>query len=145
MTTLTYPLDETDAAVKTLLESIDNLTVFFGAVSDADSSTKTIGAPLPYVRRVLGSDFDPNPRLGGHGGWITRFRIEHVHGYDDACKAVQSAVRGLLDGAPVVVGGRTRHIRLYDVGQSSNLEPDQTWTRPGGGPLYSTWDTYDVL
>lgn len=54
-------------------------------------------------------------------------------------------MRGLLDGAKVAFGGLAKQIRLHDVGQSDNFEPDITWTAPGAGALFSIGDTYNVV
>lgn len=146
MTSLTFDQDPIDLAVKTLLESIDNLTIFVdGAVSDVDNNAKTVGAPLPYAVLGLAMPFDTNLRVSGRGSSVSQFTLQTVHRYNDGCKDVARAVRGFLDGQPVTAGGREYWVRLADPTAPITVLRDDTWARPDGSPLFYTSDRYSVL
>jgi hypothetical protein len=141
VTALAFTLDPTDAAVVALLRSPGNLRVQIGSVTDSDASTKTISATLPYVLFTSELPFGTSPRIGGNRANTTDFRVSYVNATADGCKAVAVAVRGLLDGAELAGIGR---IRLRDRDEPMAVERDETWTRPGGGPLFFANDRYFI-
>lgn len=146
MTALTFEQDPVDLAVKDLLETITNLTIFTdGVVTDADNNAKTIGAPLPYVVLGLSMPFSTTRLVGGVGGWVTQFMLRYVHAYGDGCKNVAEAMRDFLDGTQITAAGRDYRIRLADPSAALTIQEDQTWTRPGGGPLFSATDRFSVI
>lgn len=145
MTALTFNQDAVRLATDAVLESLSNIQVYYGSVTDADNNAKTIGAPLPYLLRGLVMPFDTNLRVGGRGSVVHQFTLQYVHSNDGACLDVAGTVRAFLEGQPVSADGREYRIRLADPIAPITVLRDETWTRPDGGPLFYASDRYNVL
>lgn len=144
MTVLEFDLDPLAAAVIARLEEPTNLNVHVGHVTDSDEQTKTISAPLPYVRINAGVGFKPSTRAGGRAGAALRFTIASVGATEEQARAVARAVRTWMHDGTVTAGSRDYRIRL-DEPEDTIITHDPTWNRPGGGPLFYGIDEYVAL
>lgn len=144
MTIVQIPPELVSAAIKADLQTISNFGVHFGTVEDSDGDAKTIGAPLPYICAHMGTSFPDSPRMAGRSGKALTMRVEHVAATEDMARSVVIGTRGFLHRR-VVTSSDGLNWRLWlDDGADVPIEPDQTWTRPDGGPLFYGIDTYTV-
>lgn len=124
---------EVDTAVLALLRGTV-LNVHDGYVTDSDEDAKTISAPLPYVVFYPTPGRPVNPRIGGTRGRGHEFQVSYVGGTREQAVWAQGKAEAALDGVSITVGGRPRQIRR--TADNPYLGRDDTWTRPGGGPLF---------
>ncbi len=130
------------AAVLQLLQSVPNLRVHDGFV-EVDEEEKVVHAQLPYAVLHTGLGRDVDERQGGRpGGRAVPIRVGFVGGTPAQALAVGERVRAALSRARVTVDGRESGlINLID---SDTLRRDDTYTRPGGEPLFYGADAYEV-
>lgn len=134
-----------DATVLALLDAIPNLNVWDGHVEDSDPDTQVISADLPYVVFWAGyDDASPGDSLAGtSGARLTDFRVTAVGETREQAKWAAEKVRAVLDRKRVTFTAGSRFVRCTD--NSGAVTRDDTWTRPGGAPLFSGVDQYEVL
>lgn len=134
-----------DAAVLAVLEAIPNLTVYDSNVTDSDPAAKVITAALPYVVFWGGYDDDaPGDSLAGtSGAHMTDFRITFVGETRHQAKLTGERAKAALNRVFVTFPTGPRFVRCAD--NSGGVVRDDTWTRPGGAPLFSGVDQYEVL
>lgn len=132
---------EADAAIVALIEAT-GVNTHVGYVTDSDASTKTVSAPLPYAV-YFGSPGSPiNPRLGGTRGRAQAMQVTCVGMTHEQAKWAGDKVEAALDGARVILDGRSRRISRSD--ESPFVRRDDDWTRPDGGPLFMDVRRYVV-
>jgi hypothetical protein len=134
-----------DAAVLTVLRAIPNLTTYDSHVEDSDADTKVIAAELPYVVFWGGYDDDlPGDSLAGtSGAHMTDFRVTAVGETREQAKWAGELARAALNRKFLTFPSGLRFVRCAD--NSGGVTRDDTWTRPGGAPLFSGIDQYEVL
>lgn len=134
-----------DAVVLTLLRAIPNANVWDGHVADSDPTDMVISADLPYVVFWGGyDDATPGDSLAGSSGaHLSDFRLTFVGGTREQAKLLGEACRGVLDRKRVTFAAGSRLVRCVDAG--GYVTRDDTWTRPGGAPLFSGIDQYEAL
>lgn len=134
-----------DATVLAVLDAIANLNVYDSHVTDSDPDTQVISAALPYVVFWGGYDDDaPGDSLAGtSGAHLTDFRITFVGETREQAKWAGELARTALNRKQITFGARSRFVRCTD--NSGYVTRDDTWTRPGGAPLFSGIDQYEVL
>lgn len=134
-----------DAAVLAVLNAIANLDVWDGHVDDSNPDTMVISADLPYVVFWGGYDDDaPGDSLAGtSGAHLTDFRITAVGETREQAKWAAEQARAALNRKRVTFPAGSRFVRCTD--NSGYVTRDDTWTRPGGAPLFSGIDQYEVL
>lgn len=132
-----------DASPKILLwksksTHIGDLTALYdGRVEDADEKAMTIGAPLPYLVFHTTPGRPVRPRVGRASTMRTvEFQISAVGEDRQQAKWAAELAETVLDGQTVLeaVGARPR--RISRTADSPYVTKDETWTRPGGRPLY---------
>lgn len=134
-----------DATVLAILRAIPNVNVWDGHVEDSDATDKVITAPLPYVVFWGGyDDAEPGDSLAGSSGaHLSDFRLTFVGSTREQAKLVGEACRAQLDRKRITFGAGPRFLRCVDAG--GYVTRDDTWTRPGGAPLFSGIDQYEAL
>lgn len=135
-----------DNTVLALLRALNPpLDVYDGHVTDSDGVTMTISAPLPYVVFWGGYDDDaPGDSLAGtSGAHLTDFRITAVGDSREQAKLAAERAKAALNRVRVTFSAGSRFVRCTD--NSGGVTRDDTWTRPGGAPLFSGIDQYEVL
>lgn len=136
MTTIDFLQDPADTAVISLLESVENLHVHVGHVTDSDGDAKTISAPLPYVLYMFSMDYATTRRVGGWAGKAKDFAVNFVGGNPASAEAVGRGVRDFLLAQTVVIDGKAHRIHQWNRDDPIMVREDPTWTRPGGGSLH---------
>lgn len=134
-----------DAAVLTVLDAVSNLDVYDGHVTDSDPSTQVVTAALPYVVfYATGDDATPGDSLaGGSGAHLTEFQVTCVGETREQAKWAGEKARAALDRKFLTFPSGARFVRRTDDNQY--VRRDDTWTRPGGAPLFFGVDRYAVL
>lgn len=133
---------DVDEAVLELLRAIATdaapLAVYDGDVTDADQDAKTISAPLPYVVFYTTPGYPITPRMSGRRGRAVVFTVNSVGLSRSQAKWAGDQAEAALDGKRIVLdhrGALPRLIRRTD--DNAFLRRDDTWTRPGGKPLFT--------
>jgi hypothetical protein len=134
-----------DATVLTVLRAVPNLNVWDGHVEDSDASTMVISADLPYVVFWGGYDDDaPGDSLAGtSGAHLSDFRVTFVGETREQAKWAGEQARAVLNRKRLSFTAGSRFVRCTD--NSGYVTRDDTWMRPGGAPLFSGIDQYEVL
>lgn len=134
-----------DATVLTLLRALNpSLRVHDGDVPDSDPSTKVISAALPYVVFYAMTDVpEPGDSLAGtSGAYLTEFQLTGVGDSREQAKLALERAKAALDRKRVTFPSGSRFVRRTDDNQW--VRRDDTWTRPGGKPLFFGVDRYAV-
>lgn len=128
-----------------LLGAVSNLTVHDGDVPDSDSFDKVIGADLPYLVFWPGFEDDSagDSLAGTSGARLTDFRLTGVGETREQAQMVLEKARAVLNRKRATFATGSRFVRRTD--NSGAVTRDDTWTRPGGDPLFSGIDQYEVL
>lgn len=134
-----------DTTVLALLNAIPNLNVWDGHVEDSDADLKVISADLPYVVFWGGYDDDvPGDSLAGtSGAHLTDWRITGVGSTREQARWAMEQAKTALNRKRVTFTAGSRFVRCTS--NSGGVTRDDTWTRPGGAPLFSGIDQYEVL
>lgn len=134
-----------DAVVLATLDAVPNLNVYDGHVTDSDPSTMIVTAALPYVVLYrFGDDAEPGDSLAGtSGAHLSRFQVTAVGETAEQARWAAEKARTVLDRVRLTFPSGSRFVR-HD-GTSLAVVRDDTWTRPGGKPLFSGVDRYAVL
>lgn len=135
-----------DTVVLALLRALSpGVDVYDSHVTDSDGVTMTVSAPLPYV--VFWGGYDESSHgdslAGTSGAYLTEFRITAVGESREQAKLVGERVKAALNRVRVTFAAGSRFVRCTD--NSGGVTRDDTWTRPGGAPLFSGVDQYEVL
>lgn len=131
-----------DDALLALLRTDPVLNVHDGYV-DADETQKIITVPLPYVVFFSGLGDDIDERLGGRvGGSAIPFQTTYVGGTPEQARWAGQKARAAVSRKRVVLSGRESGLIRLVV--SSLIRREDTYTRPGGGPLFFGVDQYEV-
>lgn len=127
------------AGVLGLLSAVPSLNVHDGAV-DADEAAKVITVPLPYAIVFFGAGYpNPNERLGApRPKAVVTFTVGNVGGTVQQALWVAEKTRAALDRVRVLGG----LVRLVD--SEREARRDDTYSRPGGDPLFYLGDRYEV-
>lgn len=131
-----------DTAILALLDATV-LNVWDGYVKDSDEDAKVVSAALPYVVFYSTPGYDINPRLSG--AVLIRavdFQINFVGSTREQAKWASEKARDALNRKRVTLAGKSRLIRRTD--DNLFIQRDDTWTRPGGAPLFFGVDRYVV-
>lgn len=133
-----------DAVVLTVLDAVTNLNVHDSDVPDSDPATNVISAALPYVVFYALND---NPSAGdslsgASGAYLTGFQITFVGDSREQAKRVGERAKAVLDRKFLTFPAGQRFVRLTDDNQF--VRRDDTWSRPGGAPLFFGVDRYSV-
>jgi hypothetical protein len=133
-----------DAVVLAVLDAVANLNVHDGDVPDSDAATSVIAATLPYVVFYAMTD---NPAVGDalagtSGAYLTEFQLTGVGDSREQAKLALERARAVLDRKRLTFPSGSRFVRRTDVNQF--VRRDDTWTRPGGAPLFFGVDRYAV-
>lgn len=134
-----------DNVVLTLLRALSpGLNVHDGHVTDSDGVAKTISAPLPYVVFYGASDDDsPGDSLAGtSGARLTGFQLTFVGETREQAMLAGERALAALNRKMVTFAAGARFVRRTD--DSLAVRRDDTWTRPGGQPLFFGADRYTV-
>jgi hypothetical protein len=136
-----------DATILARLQALDPpLRVHDSDVPDSNPDTKVIAAALPYVVfYALMDDPAPGDSLAGtSGAYLTGFQLTGVGETREQAKRALEPAQAPLDPKQVVFpGDRSRFVKRTDVNQF--VRRDDTWTRPGGAPLFFGVDRYAVV
>src|SRR5690349_18558244 len=134
-----------DATVLTALDAVPNLNVHDGYVADSDPDDQIITADLPYVVVYrFGDDAEPGDAMSGtSGAHLSRFQVTAVGETPEQARWAAEKARAVLDRKHLTFAAGSRLVR-HD-GTSLAVVRDDTWTRPGGLPLFSGVDRYAVL
>lgn len=120
------------------------LNVHDGHVEASDPDAKVISAPLPYV--VFWGGYDDaslgDSLAGSSGARLTDFRLTFVGETREQAMLAGERARAALDRKFVTFAGGKRFVRCTD--NSGYVTRDDTWTRPGGAPLFSGIDQYEI-
>jgi hypothetical protein len=128
----------TDAVVLASLATVPHLTVYDGKV-DADEAAKVIAVPLPYVVFWSSPGYDNDERFDGRAnGRVLEFQLTGVGETREQAKAVLDRARQHLNRRRI---GRGLCKRSDD---NQMVRRDDTYTRPGGGPLFYGVDRYTL-
>lgn len=121
-----------------LLNAIANLDAYDGFV-EADETEKVISVPLPYVVFYSTPGYDNDERLcGGVGGRVLEFSVTGV-GVD------RWQAKWALDQARSVLNRRRLNGNLIRRSEDNeSVRREDTYTRPGGDPLFYGIDKYAV-
>jgi len=135
-----------DDAILTLLRVLNPpLNVHDSDVLDSDPDTKVVAATLPYVVFYALMD-DPaagDSLAGTSGAYLTGFQLTGVGETRAQAKWALERAKAALDRKRVVFPAGARFVRRTDVNQY--VRRDDTWTRPGGAPLFFGVDRYAVV
>jgi hypothetical protein len=134
-----------DTVVLNALGAVPNLNVWDGYVSDSDPDDQIITAALPYVVLYrFGDDAEPGDGMSGtSGAHLSRFQVTAVGETAEQARWAAEKARTVLDRKHLNFPAGSRLVR-HD-GTSLAVVRDDTWTRPGGKPLFSGVDRYAVL
>jgi hypothetical protein len=133
----------TDAAVLALLKATANLNVHDGYVTDSDENEKTISAPLPYIVFYT-TPGRPEARslAGPAGATVDEFQISFVGATrEQAIAAAERADDAVNDTRLTSLPGQPVIRRTDD---NLFVHRDDTWTRPGGKPLFYGANRYEL-
>jgi len=115
----------------------DKTALYDGRVEDADDKAMTIGAPLPYMVFHTTPGRPVRPRVGRSSTVRTvEFQINAVGEDRRQAKWAAELAESILDGATVIEAAGARPRRITRTPDSPYVAKDETWTRPGGRPLY---------
>jgi len=132
-----------DDALLALLRTDPVLNVHDGYV-DTDESQKVISVPLPYAVFFSGLGDDIDERLGGRvGGSAIPFQTTYVGGTREQARWAGQKARDAISRKRVTVGGRESGLIRLDASQK--IVREDTYTRPGGGPLFYGVDQWEVI
>jgi phage gp37-like protein len=134
-----------DATVLAVLAAVANLTTYDGHVEDSNPDTKVISAALPYVVFYGQSDDgSPGDSLAGpSGAHLSGFQLTGVGETREQARWALEQARAVLDRKRVTFAAGSRLVRATD--DQQYVRRDDTWTRPGGAPLFFGVDRYAVL
>jgi hypothetical protein len=138
--------DADDKVILTVLRNLENpLTVHDGDVPDSNPDTRVVSADLPYiVAYFLMDDPAPGDSLGGtSGAYLSGFQLTGVGETREQAKRALERAKAALDRKHVTFPAGKRFVRRTDDNQ--HVRRDDTWTRPGGKPLFFGVDRYAVL
>lgn len=142
----------TDTVILAMLDDSDTLTyydediggptvenaVYWGFI-DVDETEKIITVPLPYVIYNSSPGNDRNVRLSGSvGGRLHEFDLKGVGDSERQAKWVLDEARKMLSRKRL---GRSLIKRSDD---NMQVRRDDTYSRPGGEPLFYGVDRYAV-
>lgn len=134
-----------DKVVLDLLKALNPpLNVHDSDVPDSNPDTRVMSAKLPYVVfYALLDDPAPGDSLAGtSGAYLTGFQLTGVGETRDQAKRALERAGDALDRHRVTFAAGSRFVRRTDVNQF--VRRDDTWTRPGGEPLFFGVDRYAV-
>lgn len=134
-----------DAVVLAVLSGLNPpLTVHDGNVEDSNPNDKVITADLPYVVFYGGSDDDSlgDSLAGTSGSYLTEFRLNFVGSTREQAKLAGERAAAAINRKFLTFGRGPRFVRRTD--NSQDVRRDDTWTRPGGKPLFYGSDQYAV-
>jgi hypothetical protein len=134
-----------DAVVLTALDAVANLNIWDSHVEDSDPSEMVITAALPYVVFYgFSDDVSPGDSLAGSSGaHLSAFQVTAVGETREQARWAAEKARGALDRQRLTFASGSRLVRHN--GDMQPIVRDDTWTRPGGEPLFSAVDRYNVL
>lgn len=119
-------------------ESPSPNTVFDGYV-DADETAKVISVPLPYVVFYSTPGYDNDERQSGEvAGRVVQFQITGVGMDRNQAKWVLEKARDALSRK------RLNDNLIIRDPENLHVRRDDTYTRPGGEPLFYGVDRYAV-
>lgn len=139
---------DVDDLVLDLLRAIATVEAPLGVhdshVADSDDSEKTISAPLPYLVFFTTPGYPINPRMSGRRGRAVEFTINAVGISRSQAKWAGDRAEAVLDRKRLVLieGRPGRLLRRTD--DNAYLRRDDTWTRPGGKPLFTDTRRYHI-
>lgn len=126
-----------DDDILDILRDVPNLTVYDGSV-DVDEGTKVIRVALPYLVFWGSTGRDNDERFGGPvAGRVHPFQLTGVGEDRNQAKWVLAKARSALSRRRV---GKSlvRHV------DGNLVRRDDDLTSPGGEPIYSAADQYEV-
>lgn len=135
-----------DAVILTILRALSpGVNVHDSDVKDSDPTDNIITATLPYVVfYATGDDATPGDSMAGtSGAYMTEFQITYVGDSREQAKRAGERARAALDRKRIAFAAGSRFVRRTDDNQY--VRRDDTWTRPGGEPLFFGVDRYAVL
>lgn len=134
-------------AVLALLNALSpGLNVHDGHVTASDPTSKVISADLPYVVfYAMPDDATPGDTLAGTStSHLTQFQLTFVGETREQAMLAGERARTPLDRKRVTFPSGARFVRCRSE-ESQFVRRDDTWTRPGGEPLFFGVDRYAVL
>lgn len=134
-----------DNTVLALLRALSPaLNVHDGHVEPSDPTSNVISAPLPYV--VFWGGYDTaslgDSLAGSSGARLTDFRLTYVGETREQAMLAGERAKAALDRKFVAFTSGRRFVRCTD--NSGYVTRDDTWTRPGGAPLFTGIDQYEI-
>ena len=114
----------------------DKTPLYDGHVIDSDAADMTISAPLPYLVFFTSPGLPVRPRAGrGSTMRTVEFQITGVGDARWQASWAGDLAERLLD-ARVVTPAGDRPRRITRTRDNTYMGRDDTWTRPGGEPLF---------
>ena len=132
-----------DATVLAVLAALTPaMRVYDGDVPDSNADTKVISATLPYLVFYAMTDAPAtgDSLAGTSGAYLTEFQLTGVGDSREQAKFILERAKAALDRTRVVFPSGSRFVRRTDDNQW--VRRDDTWTRPGGKPLFFGVDRY---
>lgn len=127
-----------DEDVLAMLRAVEHLNVHDGYV-DVDEASKVIAVELPYVVYSSTPGRDREERYSGHAvGRVTDFRITGVGETREQAKAVLDRARAAISRK------RIGQALIKRDNENQPVRREDTYTRPGGLPLFYGIDGYSV-
>jgi hypothetical protein len=132
-----------DAAVLAALRAVPNLNVHDAYVTDSDGDAMTISAPLPYVVYYPAPGRPEARSMAGPAGAETKeFQVTFVGATRQQAMWACEKVRAALDDVRLSTVTGNPVLRRTD--DQLFIRRDDTWSRPGGGPLMYGADRWSV-
>jgi hypothetical protein len=126
-----------DAAVLAILGTLP-FDVYRGQV-DADEDAKVIAVPLPYLVHWTSPGYDNDARFDGRAnGRVLEFQLTGVGETAEQAKAVLDRARALINRKRIGIGLCRRDA------DNPIIRREDTYTRPGGRPLFYGIDRYSL-
>lgn len=114
----------------------DSTPLYDGHVTDSDAAEKTVSAPLPYLVYFTTPGAPVRARAGRSSTMRTvEFQITGVGDARWQASWAGDLAERLLD-ARVVTPAGDRPRRITRTRDNTYMGRDDTWTRPGGEPLF---------
>lgn len=127
-----------DAAILARLAQVPNLTVHDGYPA-ADEENKVILAELPYVVFWSTTPRDNDVRFSASAaGRVEEFQLTGVGETREQAKAVLDHARDAINRRRIGRGLCKRDV------DNLPIQRDDTYTRPGGGPIFYGVDRYTL-
>lgn len=145
-----------DAAVLAVLDAVSGITLFVdststptanlwdGHVRDSDAAAMTVSARLPYLVFYAMTDAPAvgDSLAGTSAAYLTEFQLTGVGDSREQAKFLLEKAKAALDRKRLTFPSGPRFVRRTDDNQW--VRRDDTWTRPGGKPLFFGVDRYAV-